>query len=340
MMRPFLLTLFLSWVYSAAGSQPDNLYFSKLSIESGLSHKKVTCIAQDPTGYMWFGTAEGLNRYDGYNFRVYKHEPADSSSISASWINCISITRSGEMWIGTEHGINIYDPRTECFIKCRASNDNRGLLNNLRIKTIFEDSAGIIWIGTFEGLIKYDRESSYITFHVFSPGGAGNMANEIRDICQQDANTLWIGTFDGLYRFHIPDHSYERIEARTVQPFDTFNNLVDALHMPDVRSGILYAGTSSGLAVIDTSTLEMEFFRTGNSGITDNDIRSISSLDENTLLIATSDGLSAFDTRSRHFRNYKSSLLDGTSLPSDIMWCIFEDSNGWSGSVRTTAPHE
>ena len=90
--------------------QVTNLHFTNLSIDAGLSDKMVFAVAQDSTGLMWFGTAEGLNRYDGYNFETFRYNPGDSTSVSASFINCIHLTRTGELWIGTEKGLDLYDP--------------------------------------------------------------------------------------------------------------------------------------------------------------------------------------------------------------------------------------
>ena len=122
--------------------QVTNLHFTNLSIDAGLSDKMVFAVAQDSTGLMWFGTAEGLNRYDGYNFETFRYNPGDSTSVSASFINCIHLTRTGELWIGTEKGLDLYDPVTESFVKYHADNDSLRLLNNLRIRCIHDDPQG------------------------------------------------------------------------------------------------------------------------------------------------------------------------------------------------------
>ena len=122
--------------------QVTNLHFTNLSIDAGLSDKMVFAVAQDSTGLMWFGTAEGLNRYDGYNFETFRYNPGDSTSVSASFINCIHLTRTGELWIGTEKGLDLYDPVTESFVKYHADNDSLRLLNNLRIRCIHEIRKG------------------------------------------------------------------------------------------------------------------------------------------------------------------------------------------------------
>lgn len=308
----------------------ENLYFNNLSIRDGLSHKKVSCIAQDHDGFMWFGTDDGLNRYDGCSFKVFKHNPEDTTSLSASTINCLCVTRSGDMWVGCDQGVCLYNPEAGNFIRFRADNDTKGMLGNLRIKTIFEDHSGIIWIGTFEGLIKLDPQKRYINYYSFVSSISDKMANEVRDICQEDEQTLWLGTFDGLYRFNIEDNSFVRYEARHIIEPDTYNNLIDALYMPDPKSGILYVGSSSGLTVMNTHTGKMTHYRSELSGLTNNDIHGLILYDTNTLLIGTANGLSAFDLRSKTFTNYNTSLLHETSLPNQTVWCVAED---WMGGV-------
>ncbi len=214
--------------------QVTNLHFTNLSIDAGLSDKMVFAVAQDSTGLMWFGTAEGLNRYDGYNFETFRYNPGDSTSVSASFINCIHLTRTGELWIGTEKGLDLYDPVTESFVKYHADNDSLRLLNNLRIRCIHDDPQGVMWVGTLEGLIRLDLRKRYINYFVLVPDAFDRMANEIRSICADRHGMLWLGTFDGLYRFNPTDNSFVRYETRSRKlPNDTYNNLVNALYIPE-----------------------------------------------------------------------------------------------------------
>ncbi len=149
--------LLLCWL--PLWGQVTNLHFNNLSIDAGLSDKMVFAIAQDSTGLMWFGTAEGLNRYDGYNFETFRYNPGDSTSISASFINCIHLTRTGRLWVGTEKGLDLYDPATESFVKYHADNDSLRLLNNLRIRCIYDDPQGYIYMGGDGCYIRYHSDA-------------------------------------------------------------------------------------------------------------------------------------------------------------------------------------
>lgn len=311
-----------------ASSGNGKLHFNNLSTGQGLSNKMVLCTVQDTTGFMWFGTAEGLNRYDGYEFRVFRHIPADTSSVSSSWINCLHITRSGELWVGTEKGLNIYDPVRERFVRYAAPNGKQNALSNKRIRCIYEDSAGTMWIGTLEGLVRLERETGRTDLYTFGPG---RMSSEVRTICDGDGGELWIGTFDGLYRFDPAHGRHERFEARRRRAYDQSNNLISALS----RSGdSLWVGTSNGLVLFDVHRGLLASYRAEESGLPDNDVKNIMRYSPGTLLIATANGLSLLDTAAGSFESYNTSPLDGTSLPDETVWCAYRDRLGvvWLGT--------
>src|ERR1035437_1913358 len=96
-------------------AQNNQFQFSHLDINNGLSHNNVTCIFKDNKGFMWFGTLSGLNRYDGYKFKIFKHTVSDTTSLNDDYIVSISEGPDNKLWIETRHGFNIYDPATEKF---------------------------------------------------------------------------------------------------------------------------------------------------------------------------------------------------------------------------------
>lgn len=331
-----LILLFIFLLSQLTSSQNrDNLHFKNISTDMGLSNKMILTIKQDTTGFIWIGTAEGLNRYDGYEFKVFKHIPGDSTSLSASWVNCMLVTKSGELWIGTEKGISIYDPINETFNPCRVINDTNHLLDNLRIRSLYEDSKGIIWIGTLEGLIRVDRQSNYMSYFSFVTDHNQRMANEIRRICESKSGFLWLATFDGLYRMNIKDYSFERFEARHKLPHDPKNNLVSDIYISKSDPGKLYVGTSQGLTIIEESSGKiLETYRKEYSKISDDDVKSINRYDESRLILATANGTSLFNIETKQFEIYNNDILDHTSLPNETVWCIHEDNQGniWLGT--------
>lgn len=213
MMRKVLVLFLLTAGLSAYGKM-DRLYFNSLSADNGLSDNLVFSIAQDKDGLIWFGTAEGLNRYDGYDFNVFCADPDDPTSLSASYINSVRLDRKGRLWVGTEKGLNLYDSEAETFRRISAVNDTLDLINNLRIRCIYDTPDGILWLGTLDGLLKMDVEERYVSFFRLVPQSHGRMSNEIRCICSDGYGRLWLGTFDGLYWFNPKDNSIIRYDTR------------------------------------------------------------------------------------------------------------------------------
>ena len=110
-----VLFLLLSIPLSIQPKIGEQVKFTNLSIDDGLSQVSVYCILQDHRGFMWFGTRDGLNKFDGYDFIVYQHQPHDSTSITHNKINTLVEDHKGIIWIGTDNGINIYNRELDCF---------------------------------------------------------------------------------------------------------------------------------------------------------------------------------------------------------------------------------
>jgi ligand-binding sensor domain-containing protein len=129
--------------------------FTRLSTEEGLSQTKVTQIAQDDQGFIWFGTQYGLNRYDGYKFKVFKHEPGRANSLGGVYIYSLLKDRSGSLWIGCDEFLDKFDPVTETFTHYRiATQDAQG--ETVPVTHISQDHTGLLWLATSRGLYKFE----------------------------------------------------------------------------------------------------------------------------------------------------------------------------------------
>ena len=332
--RNLLLLFLLLCPFAGARSADDvpKLYFKSIGIQQGLSHQMVNAIVKDPQGFIWIGTAEGLNRYDGTEFHVYRHEPGNPCSLSTSWINCLYITRDGRLFIGTEKGVNVYNTQKENFERISAENDSRNLLGNLRIRCFCEDSKGYLWIGTLDGLIRFDRRNGLINFYKLNHYDRDKMHNEVRSLCEDSAGRLWIGTFDGLYCRETESGVFKSVPLKKA-PAEG-NCLISGLHIQQEDPHTLYIAATGGLRVFDTETGGERHYHTANSGIASNDVRDVTRYDAKHVLAATSSGLSVFDIPSGGFTNFANSITDPVSLPTQIVRCLFQDDNGlvWLGT--------
>jgi ligand-binding sensor domain-containing protein len=182
-----------TWAYSYKG----DLIFKKISIEQGLSQSSINSVLEDKFGFIWIGTDDGLNLYDGYGFKIFKHDPKNKNSIPGNIITSLLEDKSGKIWIGTDiSGLGVYDRFKGEFTHFVRTNKNfKGPFSN-NITTLFEDAEGLIWIGTLDGgLSSYDpltdKFSHYKSRYTDPNSIAGNY---ITCISQDAKGRIWVGT--------------------------------------------------------------------------------------------------------------------------------------------------
>ena len=195
--RLVLLLLVLSVAHDLH-AQPQHINFEKLSVDDGLSSDWVTSIVQDQQGFMWFGTVDGLNRYDGYRFTVYKNDPDDPASLAHSWVLTMCEDRRGRLWIGTHGGgLNLFEAATQSFTHYQHDPvDVHSLSGNL-IYAVQESQADrdVLWVGTNKGLSRLDIRTGKATQYL------EEAQPTIRAIHEDAEGILWLGTQQGLLRF-------------------------------------------------------------------------------------------------------------------------------------------
>src|SRR3990172_1269138 len=174
----------------------SSVVFEHLTIEDGLSQSAGLRLLQDHQGYLWIGTQDGLNRYDCYDFTVFKHDPDDPDSISYNSIITLCEDRNNNLWIGTwGGGLNRYDTQSGNFSRYEADPANTQSLSNGVVSSLTEDSAGNIWIGTAGGLDVLDPNTGDISRFVADPGGKDTLgSNSIGALFFDRQENLWIGT--------------------------------------------------------------------------------------------------------------------------------------------------
>jgi ligand-binding sensor domain-containing protein len=196
----------------------------------------VTCILQDRKGFLWFGTYDGLNKYDGYGFTIYKHEALDSNSLSYNGISSLCEDRAGNLWIGTAGGgLNKLDRAQEQFTRFVNDPKNPYSLSHNQVTSLHEDRTGNLWIGTFGGgLNKFDRVTERFTRLVNDPKNPYSLShNQVTSIYEDRSDNLWIGTAGGGLNKIVASTSSEQVPSTS----EKLNNPDSAAEEFKVKSG-------------------------------------------------------------------------------------------------------
>ncbi|MBL8196150.1 MAG: histidine kinase, partial [Blastocatellia bacterium] len=193
----FLLIGFCITLFSVhlAYSQQANVKFTNYQIDQGLSHNVVSTINQDKQGFMWFGTEDGLNKFDGYNFTIYRPDGKDPYSLPSGEILKIYVDREETLWVATSEGLTKYNPKTDNFTVYKHNSNNSNSLTNNRISAIYQDKVGIYWIGTSKGLNRYDAKANKFTSYLYDEKLPTSISNDlVTAICEDKEGNLWVGT--------------------------------------------------------------------------------------------------------------------------------------------------
>lgn len=325
----FVCLLLLSEVLAG---QSRFVRFDHLNLNEGLSQGSVYTILQDRMGFLWFGTQDGLNKYDGYDFTVYRHDKYDSGSISDNCIYALFEDREGYIWIGTlSGGLNRFDPRTRRFKSFRYAGSNpRGLTSNL-VTSIWQDHSGTLWVGTDNGLNRMEGEG----FVSYFDGGPNYGGKRVNCIYEDSRRTLWVGTTTGLYR-------YDSVTASLVLqklPSGEGNAADHIRALYESPTGILYVGThGDGLYAGRTAPGKLpEFRRIALEGPELNEVSSIVSDPEGHLWIGLhEEGLVRWNPVTGEQIHLRTDPVQSTSLSNDRVSSLAFDTFGnlWVGTLN------
>lgn len=326
---------------SSAFSQSQHVKFEHLGTGDGLSQSNVICIMQDSRGFMWFGTRDGLNRYDGYQFTVYKNDPEDKKSLGNSFVMDMVEDGEGYIWIGTwGGGLDRYDRQHNQFTHFRHDPaDTNSLSSNLVIRVV-RDRRGILWVGTEDGgLNMLNPATGHFVHYRYNKADEKSLSgNYVKDICEDSEHNIWVATVDGgLNLFDRWTGTFTRLRhdeknSRTIGSNSIASILEDSKHR-------LWVGTNGGgLDLMDKQSRTFTHHRMDSrhpDSISSNTLSYMGEDGEGNLWISTeNDGLSIFNTETGKFQSYRHDDVDPTSPGSNSPYGIYRDSkkNMWIGS--------
>lgn len=335
----FLIVVFISNIIciktNASINNEKNINFKRITIEDGMSQASAQYIFQDSKGYMWIATSDGLNRYNGNEFQIYRYREDESSSISGNYISAINEDEYGNIWVGTSRGLNKIDFKTK-EVEVYFPGVDGCQLSDHNITEILIDSNNDIYIATTDGLNLYDEKNdNFIRLYENKVGDNSLTSQFIYSIVEDKNKDLWIGTEDGLNKVNRKTNEITNYYADGLNNSIT-DNFIYELYVDDLNN--LWIGTDSGgLNKLNIDNNTMEFYvndpNDGNS-IAGNSIRYILKDSNDIIWIATNNGLSRLDEDNNSFTNYRAKIYDTQSLVSNNVLSLFEDNSGciWVGT--------
>lgn len=328
----------------AAAQAEDGIQFANLSVEDGLSQTSVQAIVQDRRGFMWLGTQEGLNRFDGRSFLQYFNDGGDRS-LTHNWIWTLHQDPRGRIWIGTDGGgLNRFDPDTGRFHHFTHREDDPASIAGNVVRSVLTDDQGYLWVGSDGGGIsRIDPQSDVVVRLPDLPAGQNLPNRRVRVLHQHRDGQIWVATDGGgIFRLEPESGSVEQL------------HLADGIAAIRVRSlatqgSRLWIGTyENGLIELDTRSGAVRRFRhraADPASLSGNSVRALFVADDGTLWVGTDgQGLNRFVADRGTFVRYQHDPMDPTSLADDHVVEIYQDRGGviWVGTYRGTSrwnPH-
>ncbi|MFK7922564.1 MAG: two-component regulator propeller domain-containing protein [Bacteroidia bacterium] len=333
----------------AAFHSKSKIQFEHFSLQNGLASEKVISVAQDPQGFLWIGTQEGLHRYDGFELRQYLHEPQDSLTISDDAAEHVYVDHFGTLWIGTWNGLNRYDPITETFRRYYYNPSDPSSLSHSQIHNILEDKEGRLWIATRDGgLCRYDREHDNFVRYLHDPLDSSSISYDVATVLYVDRRgTLWVGTglpWDdqsnrgGLNRYDPGRDAFVRYEHDPQDSSSLQNNEISALY-EDADGNFWVATWGDGLQIMNREDGTFAFPRRGDKDAVhpkwpylrtqngpNGTIKFFHEDAEGILWIGGFlGGLDRYDPLSQTLTTYSFSPDKPEGLSDNAVWSIFED---------------
>ncbi len=321
----------------------DKIKFEEITSKDGLKHNTITSIFQDSRGYMWFGTYNGIYKYDGYTFRIYNNTVKNTLNLTSNLITAINEDSWGNLWIGANGGLYRYNRQLDNFvkeIKIDQENDRSISISN-KVNCIYQDSNDVLWIATSMGLyqlIKNPTDDLLFDYRRFTNGGKNSIpSNSVRSVVQDLFGNLWIGTTHGLSiipvdytndPIFIDYKNYSKeVPFLTDQPIEVMS--VD-------QKGYIWVGTPTGLKRFVWNASGSQFTvvnynhkRNDVNSLVNDYVTAICPDRNGTVWVGTKfGGISRYSHETDVFTNYSRDYSDDFSINSNHINDIYESKNG------------
>lgn len=329
----------------------SNFKIDRITTEQGLSQSTVECIFRDSRGFMWFGTEEGLNKFDGYKFTVYKNNHRDTTSINSEAVFSIHEDSQGIIWIGTiDGGLNRFDRNTEIFSAYKNDPENSNSISDNKVNIIFESKnlPGVLWLGTENGgLNRFEISSGKFTRYLHDTTSTNSISsNRVFSIIESKAypGILWIATHNGLNKFDYTNNTFKHYKQSKQDKNSLSDNSIWTIYELPWLPGVIWIGTKNGLNSFEIGTETFTHFfhnPVSSNSLSHNEVTSLQgSPEEPGVLYAGTRGgglnklIISFDKseekilfKNINYIHLKNEPGNNSSLSSDYVFSLFEDQN-------------
>jgi signal transduction histidine kinase/CheY-like chemotaxis protein/ligand-binding sensor domain-containing protein len=331
--------LFLLQIFSLLSfAQIDNPKFSHLTTNDGLSQNTIFAILKDCKGFMWFATDEGLNKYDGYRFKVYKHDPENPGSISDNSVYNVMEDAAQNLWAVSPGGLDRFDRIKETFIHYTST--DKGVV----FRNIFQDSKKRIWLGSNKGFCLFDKTNGTFKFYRNKDNDINSLSqNYVTKITEDNSGELWIGTRNGLNRFNPETEKFVRYFNDRSNAKSIGSDFIKSVYK-DSKGNIWIGTQGNGIALFNRTDNTFSNYKhdpDNKNSICHNDILSFAEDREERLWIGTENGgISVFDYSKKLFVCYQYDENDPFSISGNSVYSLYKDDIGnmwagtWSGGIN------
>ncbi len=355
--------------YNSSVAELDKINFNNLSTKDGLTSDLITYIYQDSIGYMWIGTKDGLNQYNGNMVVQYTYQYGNEKSLTSPCITSINEDENGNIWVGTDSGLNIINRDEDKVIRIESGEQKEDMLSNYVITSIYKDSYGVMWVGTTNGLNRYDEKNNKFIKY-YSDGTNTNITNNyITDIDENELGELWVSTMDGISIIDLKTYSirngrdkYKNIEYIYSVDKDNYGdmwvlgkesvfkiinkdyevgiyNIYDCENLSDDMTKILchsngdvWLSRGTGLIRYIVSSNETKIYTEASNYLINNSINCLYEDRSGVLWVGTNKGVSILNTK-QQFSNRINNILLQNNIYENSVRAFLQDSDNdlWIG---------
>jgi len=313
----------------------EEILFTNLAVEDGLSQSTIGCIFQDSRGFMWFCTYEGVDRYDGYEFVNFNHDPQNSNSLRDNIVYAITEDRSGNLWFGTQSGLDVFNPGEGSFTHVSLDSTEKVSNSQILVTSLIVDQAGNLWVGSRQGvfriIIEQDQTIETTYYSLLDIKGKIVDENPVGALYQDSGGVIWAGTRQGLvYR----DTQTDEFILTQSEPLVTLPAVTQAII--EIKPGVLLLGGGYGLLSYDTDTRTVTIISDSKSSknVEFGMVWSIVRGENGLVWIGADGGLFRMDPHSGKIEKFPQIQEDPDDLETVIT--VFRDREGniWAGTLR------